>query len=56
MSMIASPTTTSSVNKLGILAYLVDEPRPVLSMQLTQPDNPIGVTLAQYTKGGRCWK
>jgi hypothetical protein len=35
---------------------LLDEPRPVLSIQLIGPDDPIDVVFAASFEGGRCWK
>jgi hypothetical protein len=35
---------------------LLDEPRPVLSIQLIRPDDPIDVVLAAHSDGGRCWQ
>ena len=35
---------------------LLDEPRPVLSIQLIGPDKPIGLVLRSDFAGGRCWR
>ncbi len=43
------------VNRLGVW-ILLEEPRPVLRIQLIQPDDPIDVVLAAHSDGGRCWK
>jgi hypothetical protein len=43
------------VNKVGTW-LLLDEPRPVLAIQVSEADKPIGVALAIRSNGGRCWK
>jgi hypothetical protein len=35
---------------------LLDKPRPVLGIQLIQPDAPIDVAFASHFDGGRCWR
>jgi hypothetical protein len=35
---------------------LLDEPKPVLRIQLIQPDDPIDVVLSAHFRGGRCWR
>lgn len=35
---------------------LLDEPKPVLSIQMIWPDPPITVVLDASFDGGRCWK
>ena len=35
---------------------LLDEPKPVLRIQLIQPDDRIDVVWAAHSAGGRCWK
>jgi hypothetical protein len=35
---------------------LLDEPKPVLSIQLIRPDPAIGVVWSASFSGGRCWK
>ena len=35
---------------------LLDEPKPVLSIQLIRPDDRIDMVWAAHFGGGRCWK
>jgi len=35
---------------------LLDEPKPVLSIQFIRPDDPIDVVLTAHFHGGRCWR
>ena len=35
---------------------LLDEPKPVLRIQLIRPDHPIDVALTGHFRGGRCWR
>jgi hypothetical protein len=34
---------------------MLDEPKPVLSIQLIGTDDPIDVVFAPHFDGGRCW-
>jgi hypothetical protein len=44
-----------AVTRSGVW-LLLDEPKPVLSIQLIRPDHPITVVLDATFDGGRCWK
>src|SRR5262245_32120789 len=35
---------------------LLDKPRPVLGIQLIEPDAPIEVAFVSHFDGGRCWR
>ena len=43
------------VTRSGIW-LLLDEPKPVLRIQIIRPDPPIDVVLTASFGGGRCWK
>jgi hypothetical protein len=43
-----------AVNRSGVW-MLLDEPRPVLSIQSVDPD-PVTFTWASHFDGGRCWR
>ena len=43
------------VTRSGVWLML-DEPKPVLRVQLIRPGDPIDVVLAASFEGGRCWK
>jgi hypothetical protein len=44
-----------AVTRSGVW-LLLDEPKPVLSIQLIRPGDPIGVSVAASFEGGRCWR
>ena len=44
-----------AVTRSGVW-LLLDEPKPVLSIQVIQPGDPIGVPVAVTFEGGRCWR
>jgi hypothetical protein len=44
-----------AVTRSGVW-LLLDEPKPVLGIQLIRPDHPIAVELDASFNGGRCWK
>jgi hypothetical protein len=35
---------------------LLDEPKPVLRIQLIGPDDPIDLAFTAHFRGGRCWR
>jgi hypothetical protein len=43
------------VNRSGIW-MLLDEPKPVLSIQLVGPREPITLVWSSHFAGGRCWR
>jgi hypothetical protein len=44
-----------AVTRSGVW-LLLDEPKPVLSIQLIRPDPPIAVVFDASFAGGRCWR
>ena len=44
-----------AVTRSGVW-LLLNEPKPVLSIQVIQPGYPIGVPVAVTFEGGRCWR
>ena len=44
-----------AVTRSGVW-LLLDEPKPVLSIQLVRPGSPIGLPVTASLEGGRCWR